>query len=134
MSAGSVQNFSSCHDASDANKIFRDLPFALEDIEKVRKGKLTPQGLNDWKNIPEVLRAGFMGVFENILAQQDQIDEILKAREFNQQQELAYLREELEKKADLEEVKQSLDHIAEVVDKKAFQEDFQEFYNQMDGI
>jgi hypothetical protein len=44
------------------------------------------------------------------------------------------LREELEKKADLEEVKQSLDHIAEVVDKKAFQEDFQEFYNQMDGI
>jgi hypothetical protein len=42
MSAGSVQNFSSCHDASDANKIFRDLPFALEDIEKVRKGKLTP--------------------------------------------------------------------------------------------
>lgn len=44
------------------------------------------------------------------------------------------LREELDRKANLEEVKDSLDHIADVVDKKVYQEDLQELLGHVEGI
>ena len=91
----------------------RHLPFSLEDLEIV---SLTDQGRNDWKNIPDTLRQAILGIVQSM---QDQDRDFHEYKSENSLLQFRReMREELETKANLEDVKQTLDHVAETVDEK----------------
>ena len=74
------------------------------------------KGKNDWKNIPEIVRVAILGLFTNI--QEQDRDFFDYKTEHNITQFKREVREELEAKANLEDVKQTLDHVAESVEDK----------------
>jgi hypothetical protein len=74
------------------------------------------QGQNDWKNIPEILRVAMLGLFQTVQAQDQEL------HQFKSETNLAVvkkeLQEEIDQKANLYDIKHTLEQVAQTFDDK----------------